>query len=134
MNQQALKVPTPPNDTPTVLVVEDEILVRNAAAQYLRGCGFFVVEAVNADEALAMLHAVAEVDVVFSDVKLPGPRNGADLAQIIQKDFPHVKVLLTSGVTPLPELEGIRLLRKPYFLFEVERQIRRLLTPISQRL
>ena len=80
-----------------------------------------------------MLHAVAEVEVVFSDVTLPGPRNGADLAQIIQKQYPHVKVLLTSGVTPLPELQDIKLLRKPYFLFEVERQIRALLGMSGQR-
>jgi CheY-like chemotaxis protein len=111
---------------PTVLVVEDDVLVRAAAAEHLRGCGFVVLEAVHAEEALRMLQA-AIADAVFSDVKLPGKWNGIELAQIIRRDYPQVQVLLTSGVSPYPDMEGLTFLKKPYFLFEVERNIRSLL-------
>lgn len=120
----------PAQHAPRILVVEDDVLVRAAAAQYLRGCGFAVLEAVNVEEALDVLQADRLIRVVFSDVKLPGPRNGLDLMGLVQSEFPDVKVLLTSGVSPYPDpLNGVMLLKKPYFLFEVERQIRMLMAP-----
>jgi CheY-like chemotaxis protein len=112
---------------PGVLVVEDEVLIRAAAGQYLRGCGFRVLEAVNADEALDILRADGALRVVFADVKLPGLRNGVDLARIVQADYPDTRLLLTSGVSPFPAVDGVALLKKPYFLVDLERQIRRLL-------
>jgi CheY-like chemotaxis protein len=124
----------PAQHAPRVLVVEDDVLVRAAAAQYLRGCGFSVLEAVNVEEALDILRADRLIRVVFTDVKLPGPRNGLDLMGLVQAEFPEVKVLLTSGVSPYPDpLNGVMLLKKPYFLFEVERHIRLLLTPPNGR-
>jgi CheY-like chemotaxis protein len=117
---------------PRILVVEDDVLVRAAAAQYLRGCGFAVLEAVNVDEAVDILQADRLIRVVFTDVKLPGPRNGLDLMGIVQREYPDVKVLLASGVSPYPDpLNGVTLLKKPYFLFEVERHIRALIAPTS---
>jgi CheY-like chemotaxis protein len=114
---------------PKILVVEDDVLIRAAAAQYLRGAGFEVLEAVSVDQALDLLRA-GPVQVVFTDVKLPGARNGLDLMRIVQSDFPQAKVLLTSGVVKADEvtLDGTTLLRKPYFLFEVERHLRALIT------
>lgn len=113
-----------------ILIVEDDVLIRAAAAQYLRGTGFEVLEAVSVEQALELLRA-SPVQVVFTDVKLPGAQSGLDLMRIVQSDFPKVKVLLTSGVVRAAEvmLEGVTLLRKPYFLFEVERHLRALLAP-----
>ena len=111
----------------TVLVVEDAVLIRAATSSYLRRCGLEVVEAVNADEALELLRASDDIQAVFADVKLPGQRSGADLAHIIRDDYPKVKVLLTSGVAPFPDVEGVVLLRKPYFPFEVERRLKSML-------
>ncbi len=74
-----------------------------------------------------MLLAVPRVQAVFADVKLPGRHTGPDLAEIIRREYRHVKILLTSGVAPFPEVEGVTLLRKPYFLFEVERRLRSML-------
>jgi CheY-like chemotaxis protein len=111
----------------TVLIVEDEVLVRTAAAKYLRDYGFKVLEAVTADEALEMLRATPDVDAVFSDVKTPGHHSGVDLAVAIRRDYRHIKVLLTSAVAPFPEIQGVTLLKKPYFLFEVERHLRSML-------
>jgi CheY-like chemotaxis protein len=111
-----------------ILVVEDDVLVRMGAAHYLRGCGFTVLEAVDVGEALDILAADNLVRVVFSDVKVPGPRNGLDLAHAILADHPNVRVLLTSGVSPSPNaVPGVTLLKKPYFLYDIERRIRSLM-------
>ncbi len=111
-----------------ILIVEDDVLIRAAAAQYLRGAGFEILEAISVDQALELLRA-GPIQVVFTDVKLPGAQSGLDLMRIVQSEFPRTKVLLTSGVVKSSEvtLEGITLLRKPYFLFEVERHVRALL-------
>lgn len=118
-----------PQPDPIVLIVEDDVLIRAAAAQYLRGAGLDVLEAVNVDEAVQILRATADIKVVFSDVKLAGPRSGFDLLEIIRQDFPKVRVLFTSGVVPADEVgrTGTPFVRKPYFLFEIERHIKTLL-------
>jgi CheY-like chemotaxis protein len=116
-----------PGEPPaTVLVVEDAVLVRAATSGYLRKCGFEVVEAVSAEEALELLGARADIKAVFADVKLPG-RSGADLAHLVSDDYPRVKVLLTSGVAPFPDVGGVGLLKKPYFPFEVEQRLKSML-------
>ena len=73
-------------DTPavqeTILVVEDDVLVRIPIAQYLRDCGYKVIEAVSADEAMTvLLHREIVVDVVFSDIEMPGSVDGFGLAK-----------------------------------------------------
>jgi len=131
MERQKLAGGGPAERLPTVLVVEDAVLVRAATSRYLRRCGLEVVEAVSADEALELLGAGDNIQAVFADVKLPGQRSGADLAHIIRDDYPKVKVLLTSGVAPFPDVEGVILLRKPYFPFEVERRLKSMLGLIA---
>jgi CheY-like chemotaxis protein len=117
-----------PRITWRILVVEDDVLVRAAASHYLRNCGFTVVEAVDVAEALQILTTDRLVRAVFADVRLPGGRDGLDLMNVIRTDCPEVKVLLTSGIAPFPELPpDVLLLRKPYYLFEVERQLVNLL-------
>ena len=118
---------------PTVLLVEDEVLVRAATARFLRECGFTVLEAVQADDAIQMLAADPRIEAVFADVKLPGPRNGVDLAHLVRREYPNIKILLTSGVAPFPEVEGVTLLRKPYFLFDVEQRLKVLLGLLPAR-
>jgi two-component system, response regulator PdtaR len=119
-----------PEPDPIILVVEDDVLIRAATAQYLRGSGFDVLEAVNVDEAVKILQVNKDVRVVFTDVRLPGARSGIDLLEIVQRDFPHAKVLFTSGIVRADELadKDITFIRKPYFLFEVERHIKALLS------
>lgn len=112
-----------------ILIVEDDVLIRAAASQYLRGAGFEVLEAVSVEQALELLRA-QPVQAVFTDVKLSGSQSGLDLMRVVRRDFPAAKVLLTSGVVKADEvtLDGTTLLRKPYFLFEVERHLRALLS------
>jgi CheY-like chemotaxis protein len=82
---------------PTVLVVEDEILIRSAVAEYLRGAAYRVIEAANAAEAITVFTAGLPIDVVFSDVQIPGAMDGLGLARWLRRRHPGVRVMLTSG-------------------------------------
>ena len=114
---------------PRILVVEDDVVIRAGTAQFLRGAGFDVLEAVDGDGAVEILEAAADVRLAFIDITLPGDMSGLDLLEVIQRDFPLVKMLFTSGLVTGDRLEqrGLPFLRKPYFMFEVERHIRSLL-------
>ncbi len=80
----------------TVLVVEDESFVRMIAADVLEESGFCVLEAPDASVALDLLKQ-HDVAVVFTDINMPGPIDGLQLARIVTEGFPHVKVIVTSG-------------------------------------
>jgi two-component system, response regulator PdtaR len=80
----------------TILIVEDEVLVRMTIAQELRFAGFNVFEASNADEAVDLLRSQC-VHVLFSDIQMPGTMDGAELARAVRSRFPGIKVLLTSA-------------------------------------
>lgn len=84
---------------PLVLVVEDEVLIRMAAADHLRSCGFRVAEAGSATDAQELILSGLKVDLVFSDITMPGPIDGLGLAQWLHEHAPGVPVVLTSGVT-----------------------------------
>ena len=132
MNAVGTRSEDAPDSQPTVLVVEDEVLIRMAVSDYLRECGFHVVEAGSADEAIEVLKADTVVDVVFSDINMPGKLDGFGLAQWIRRERPQVKVILTSGVTRKAKEAGSLcehgpVLAKPYHHAELEQQIRRLL-------
>ena len=122
-------VPAPP---PTILVVEDDVLVRNLAAAYLRESGFEVIEATSADEAIRVLQAEVRVDIVFSDVNMPGSMDGFGLAQWVRRERPWLRVILTSGAARTAKeagdlCESGPVLAKPYDHAELERHIRSLL-------
>lgn len=83
-------------DDSTVIVVEDESFVRMIAADMLEESGFRVLEAPDASVALELLkqHQIA---VVFTDINMPGPIDGLELARIVTETCPQVKVIVTSG-------------------------------------
>lgn len=81
----------------TVLVVEDNPKVRKLSIARIRDLGFNTKEAASGDEAYAMLADGAHIDIVFSDLVMPGTLNGYDLAAKVASEFPDTKVLLTSG-------------------------------------
>ena len=90
---------TPEDGKPVVLVVEDEVLIRMVISDYLRNCGYKVIEATNADEAMIILrHAEIDVDVVFSDVEMPGSMDGFQLSKWLRANRPGVDVILTGSV------------------------------------
>ena len=121
-----------PNLQETVLLVEDEVLVRMPIAQYLRDCGYKVIEAVNADEAMAvLLHKDTVVDFVFSDIEMPGAIDGFGLAKWIREHRPGLDVLL-AGTVPRTVESAQQLCEqgsvpKPYDAQIVHNHIKRLL-------
>jgi len=107
----------PAEAVPVVLVVEDEVLVRMLACDILVDGGFRSLEAVGAQEALALIDARPDIAVMFTDVDMPGEINGLGLAHLVAMRAPAVRLLVTSGaaepgVGDLPA--GARFLRKPY--------------------
>lgn len=81
----------------TILVVEDETLIRIIAADVLEASGFTVLEACNAAEALTLLKNHDEVAVLFTDINMPGEMDGLALARRVSRDRPEIKVVITSG-------------------------------------
>lgn len=80
-----------------VLLVEDELLIRALVADFLRDEGFEVVEAVNGLEAIELLLAKAEIDLVLTDVRMPGPVDGLGVLQFVKRALPQTPVLVMSG-------------------------------------
>jgi DNA-binding response OmpR family regulator len=116
----------PEQASAVILVVEDDVLVRATIADHLRDGGFKVIEARDADEALDILEAMP-VDLVFTDIQMPGSMDGLALASFIRQRHPSLPVLLTSSVARpnevVSELDA-PLIEKPYHYDEVERRIR----------
>ena len=109
-----------PSPERTILVVEDEVLVRLVIAEYLRECGYRVHEAAHANEAIAVLESPdVTIDIVFSDVVMPGDLDGFGLARWVRANRPNVEVILTSTIDRSAEIAGMLceagpLLTKPY--------------------
>ena len=83
----------------TILVVDDDIFVRMPIAQYLRDCGYKVIEAVSAEEAMAVLtRSDTMIDLVFTDIEMPSAVDGFGLAKWIRDHRPGVDVLLAGTV------------------------------------
>jgi len=103
----------------TILVVEDEVLIRMPLAEYLRECGYRVFEAADVAEAKAVLNADTPVDLVFTDINMPGEESGLTLADWVHQHHPDTAVLLTSGIASAAEKAadlcgGGAMLAKPY--------------------
>jgi len=117
----------------TILVVEDNAEVRNVVVRQLLQLGHRVQQADSAAAALAILQGDQPVDLLFTDIVMPGGMTGASLAHEARKLRPGIKVLLTSGFTEVAarsgghSLEGMELLSKPYRRQELDRKIRGIL-------
>lgn len=116
----------------TVLLVEDELLLRWPAGEYLRDVGYRVIEAANASEAIAVLASGTRVDFVFSDVNLAEEMSGHALASWLVSNRPQIPMLLTSA--DRDELRGVTAnatratVAKPYDLSAVAERIREMLS------
>jgi CheY-like chemotaxis protein len=122
----------------TVLIVEDEVLVRMVIADYLRECGYHVIEAGSAAEAITVLESTEPVDIVFSDVQMPGEMDGFGLATWVRRNQPRLKVLLTSGNSRAANVAGDLceegpLEDKPYHPQTILTRIQRLLAGEASR-
>jgi CheY-like chemotaxis protein len=91
----------------TILVVEDEVLTRMAVSEELREHGYAVIEAATADEALAVLHGPTRVDLLLTDMRMPGAIDGCALARQVRAALPFVKIVMVSGQEPEVEAQGL---------------------------
>lgn len=99
----------------TILVVEDEVFVRLDIADFLRDQGFEVLEASNAGQALTHLERGARIDLVFTDVRMPGEMDGIGLAKFLKTHHPSIKIIVTSGHVHAHELpQELAFVDKPY--------------------
>ncbi len=116
-----------------ILVVEDDKLVRDYVLTQLHSLGYVTLDAANAAEALALVEAGHEFDLLFTDVIMPGAMNGRQLATELQNSRPKLKVLFTSGYTENAIIHhgrldsGVLLLAKPYRKSDMARMIRKAL-------
>jgi DNA-binding response OmpR family regulator len=115
----------------TILVAEDEVLLRMPLAEYLRDAGYRVLEAASAEEGKALLGANAAVDLVFTDINMPGEDDGFVLVDWVRGNHPGIALLLTSGsinaAAKLDLFEGLDMMLKPYDFASVLRKIEALL-------
>jgi len=108
----------------TVLVVEDEALIRADIADSLADAGMTVLEAADADEAIRILESRTDIRIVFTDVNMPGSMDGLRLAAFVRDRWPPVQLIVTSGHVAVRNEDlpaGARFLRKPYGAPEIIR-------------
>ncbi len=112
---------------PAVLVVDDEFLLREYAADAIGSVGFEVFQASNASEALDLLEERPDICVLFTDIQMPGSLDGLDLAQEARRRWPDLRVVVTSArVRPKPHQWKGHFLPKPYLAETVARLLQAL--------
>src|SRR3984893_3426602 len=102
---------------PVILIVEDDFFLRMNAAEMIQDAGFDVVEAGDADEAIAILEARPDIHVVFTDIQMPGAMDGLKLARFVRGRWPPIKIVATYGFVSVRKddlPEGSRFVPKPY--------------------
>jgi CheY-like chemotaxis protein len=105
------------NGKAVVLVVEDSPMIRMGALDLVMSAGYEALEACDADEAIRILESRNDVDLVFTDVQMPGTMDGIKLSHYIRDRWPPVKLIVASGATILEESSlpgGSRFFSKPY--------------------
>ncbi|MGO6845790.1 response regulator [Rhizobium ruizarguesonis] len=100
-----------------VLVVEDSMIIRMSAVDLVLSAGYEALEACDADEAIRILEARNDIDLVFTDVQMPGTMDGVKLSHYIRDRWPPVRLIIASGAAILEESDlptGSRAFSKPY--------------------
>jgi CheY-like chemotaxis protein len=100
-----------------ILVVEDDAVIRSNAADTLEGAGYLVLSAENADDAVVLLKSRSDIDVIFSDIRMPGSMDGFRLAAMVTDRWPPIGIVLTSGTAKPSDANlpaRVRFILKPY--------------------
>jgi CheY-like chemotaxis protein len=92
-----MMVPDPSSVPAVVLVVEDEMLLRMRAVDMVEDAGYTPIEAVDADQAVAILESRSDVALLLSDIQMPGSMDGLRLAHAVHDRWPGIKIILVSG-------------------------------------
>jgi two-component system, response regulator PdtaR len=117
-------------NTPTVLLVEDEPLIRMVVSEFLTDQGLEVLEAGNAENALDILEERPDVRLLFTDINMPGSLDGVDLAREVHERWPELLLVLTTGyrMPPLARIPtGCEFVVKPYDFDRLADRINRML-------
>ena len=106
----------------SILVVDDEALIRMAMMNIVEDAGYSAVEAANADEAIIMLERCADISAVLTDINMPGSMDGLQLSRLIRDRWPLIGLVVTSGrflakAAQMPA--GVRFIAKPYTPSEI---------------
>lgn len=88
-----------------VLVVEDEMLLRMRAVDMVEDAGYTSVEAVDADQAVAILESRSDIALMFTDIQMPGSMDGLTLAHSVHQRWPPIKIILVSGQLKLTDID-----------------------------
>jgi DNA-binding NtrC family response regulator len=118
--------------TGSVLIVEDEPLIRTLCAEVFEDAGFTVVEASNGDAALTLLTAGSAVDAIVTDIRMPGEVDGLALRRAVEEKWPDIKMVVTSGHMAVERAElsdNHIFVPKPYQFLELVKQVETLLAP-----
>lgn len=118
------------NGKAVILVVEDSPLIRMGAMDLVRTAGYEALEAGDAAEAIRILESRDDIDLVFTDIQMPGTMDGIKLTHFIRKRWPPVKLMVASGNTIIDESslpEGSRFVPKPYNDHTIADEMARLL-------
>jgi CheY-like chemotaxis protein len=94
-----------PAVTPIVLIVEDEMLLRMRAVDMVEDAGFTSIEAVDADQAVAILESRSDIALLFTDIQMPGSMDGLKLAHAVHERWPPIKIILVSGQLKLANID-----------------------------
>ena len=117
MSKRTLTSKIMQNEKAVVLVVEDTALIRMDALDLVSTAGYEALEACNADEAIVILESRDDIDLMFTDVQMPGSMDGLRLSHYVHEHWPPVKIILASGME-IPEENrlpvGSRFFSKPY--------------------
>jgi len=113
-----------------VLVVEDEMMLRMRVVDMVEDAGYVPVEAVDADEAMAILLSRSDIALVLTDVQMPGSMNGLELAHVVHERWPPIRIILASGqlklsVSDIPQ--DSRFFGKPLQSDEIIAEMREML-------
>jgi two-component sensor histidine kinase/DNA-binding response OmpR family regulator len=90
---------------PNVLIVEDEMILRMRAVDIVEDAGFTPIEAVNADDALAILESRSDIELLFTDIQMPGSIDGLNLAHAVHERWPRIKIMIVSGQLKLTDAD-----------------------------
>ncbi|MCC7254172.1 response regulator [Hyphomicrobium sp.] len=131
MTLSKLSIRPPDRPPAVVLIVEDDPILRFTLAMELGQAGFGVREARSADEAETVLGTGAPIDVIVTDIEMPGSRDGLALAKFVRAFHPHIGVIVVSGTMPKDGIVGVAdaYFGKPYDVSRLILRIRSLIAP-----
>ncbi|HEX3429452.1 MAG TPA: response regulator [Rhizomicrobium sp.] len=129
-SENAKENPAPRAAADTAVVAESDILARLVLAQYLRECGYEVLEAATSEDVLALFRSGRKIDVILLDAQISGGLAGFTLTRQIREKYPDTEIVLTFGIVKAAEKAGEICdqgpLERPYHPQEIVKRIKRL--------